>query len=408
MTATMRALRLDVLHPRAVLALAAGRFRSDLYHGGTGSPLRLVHSAAPERPAGWVRVRPTLSGICGSDLKLLKLLNGFSPSITALAGMPRRTIPGHEIVGTVTQADDDAGVTLGDRVAIDPLLGCRDKGLEPCPECRAGRPQVCHAAGRSGMFTPGHGSGYNAAYGGGWAEQVVAPAERVHPVPADLEDAVAVLTEPMAVAVQAVGRQLPSPDARVLVIGPGTIGICLVHALRALAPEVHVTVAALDDSRDRSLREAGAHAVIHGTRRDLVTDAGQALGVPATGSRLSGLVLEAGFDVVYDCIGSEQTLDDAMRMTRPRGTTVLVGTAGRQSVDWTFVWLRDLTIRGTFSYGHIDALEGRHAFDVALDILLARRPSLVTHVFPLEERVRALEVAEAGPAADAVKVAFAP
>ncbi|MBW3561258.1 MAG: zinc-binding dehydrogenase [Actinobacteria bacterium] len=408
MTATMRALRLDVLHPRAVLALAAGRFRSELYHGGAGSPLRSVDAPAPDRPAGWVRVRPTLSGICGSDLKLLKLLNGFSPSITALVGMPRRTIPGHEIVGTVTEADDDAGVAVGGRVAVDPLLGCRDKGLEPCPECRAGRPQVCHATGRSGMLTPGHGSGYNAAYGGGWAEQVVAPAARVHPVPDDLEDTEAVLTEPMAVAVQAVGRDLPPPGARVLVIGPGTIGICLVHALRSLSPEVHITVAALDDSRDAALRAAGAHAVIHGTRRDLVTGAGHALGVRVAGSRLSGPVLEAGFDVVYDCIGSDQTLDDATRMTRPRGTTVLVGTAGRRSVDWTFVWLRDLTIRGTFSYGHVDALDGRHAFDAALDILRARRPSLVTHVFRLEERVTALEVAEAGPAADAVKVAFVP
>lgn len=97
--------------------------------------------------------------------------------------MPRRTIPGHEIVGTVTEADDGAGVAVGDRVAVDPLLGCRDKGLEPCSECRAGRPQVCHATGRSGMLTPGHGSGYNAVYGGGWAEQVVEPAARVHPVP---------------------------------------------------------------------------------------------------------------------------------------------------------------------------------------------------------------------------------
>lgn len=163
MTATMRALRLEVLHPRAVLALAAGRFRSELYHGGAGSPLRLVDAPAPDRPAGWVRVRPTLSGICGSDLKLLKPLNGFSPTITALAGMPRRTIPGH-------------------------------------------------------------GSGYNAVYGGGWAEQVVAPAARVHPVPDDLGDTEAVLTEPMAVAVQAVGRDLPPPGAQVLVIGPGTLG----------------------------------------------------------------------------------------------------------------------------------------------------------------------------------------
>lgn len=47
-------------------------------------------------------------------------------------------------------------------------------------------------------------------------------------------------------------------------------------------------------------------------------------------------------------------------------------------------------------------------FDVALDILCARRPSLVTHVFRPQERVAALEVAEAGPAADAVKVAFVP
>ena len=416
---TVRALRFRLSPHRAALALTAGRLKPQLRHGAPGSPLRLTEIPRPVRPPGWVRIAPSLSGICGSDRKMLDI-TGMELTLTALYGLPTDVVPGHEIVGTVIEADPAAHVSPGDRVVAEPLLDCRDKGYEPCPRCRAGAGHLCaHFADRGGPADAGGGPGFgfDTRFGGGWAEELVAPAGHVHPVPATLDDRTAVLAEPTAIGVHAVLTNLPDRDARVLVIGPGAIGLLLVAALRVLRPDVHVTVAGIGHAADDHARRIGAHALVHGTTRRLVTDAADTLGASLRGTRLSGPVLEDGFDAVFDTVGSTQTIDDALRMTRPRGTVVMVATSGRRSVDWSLVWARELRIHGTVYYGldevpddaGIAGTGARHAMAVALDVLAEARPGhLLTHVFPLDEPVAALGTAAAGPAAEAVKVAFAP
>lgn len=397
-----------------------GRFRPELYHGGRGSALRLVESPAPERPPGWVRIRPTLAGICASDRKMLHLhpthVSGFGRTILAVMGLPRAVVLGHEIVGVVTEADADAPVSEGDRVVAEPILSCADKGFAPCDRCRAGDDHVCERRPAAGHLSPGNGFGHEARYGGGWSEELVAPAHRVFEVPDGLDDRSAVLAEPTAVSVHGVLRNLPSPGDRVLVIGPGAIGLAAVRALRALAPECHVTVAGIAAASDRHALDAGAHALVHGTRRTLVEAAASATGTSIHGNRLSGPVLASGFDVVFDAVGSPQTVDDAMRTTRPGGRIVMLATASEQPFDWTLVWVRELTVRGTAYYATEAVPDGaaspggrRRAMAVALDLLADQPPGhLVTHTFALEDVVAALDTAAAGPAVGAVKVAFDP
>lgn len=411
----VRALELDVLSPRAALALVAGRLRPELRRGGTASPLRLVRREPAERPPGWVRVHPTLSGICASDHKFLSL-TGWGTTLMAYSGVPRRIVPGHEIVGVVVEADADAHVQPGDRVVCEPTVTCEDRGFRPCSSCVAGDDHLCIRLPEGGPHAPGQGFGHNARYGGGWSEDLVAPARRTFRVPEGLPDRCAVLAEPMAVAVHAVARNLPDPGARVLVIGPGSIGLCLVLALRHLAPDVHVTVAGLGHFADALARRAGAHILIHGTRQRLVEAAGQVLDTPVQGGRLSGPVLASGFDVIYDVVGSEQTLDDAFRMTRPGGRVVLVATSIEQEVDWSLVWWRELSVAGTVYYADEAVTQRatlpmgrRRAMRIALEILeLARPEHLVTHTFGLERSVEALTTAASGPGAGALKVTFDP
>jgi threonine dehydrogenase-like Zn-dependent dehydrogenase len=88
---------------------------------------------------------------------------------------------------------------------------------------------------------------------------------------------------------------------------------------------------------------------------------------------------------------------------------MMVGTAGRQSIDWSLVWWRELTIQGAVVYGEEPGLDGRRTFDVVAEWL--RDPAyavddLVTHTYVLEDYADALATASAGPAAGAVKVAF--
>jgi threonine dehydrogenase-like Zn-dependent dehydrogenase len=412
----MRALRFSLAPHRVALALTAGKLRDEVLHGGRGSPLRLAEVPRPERPAGWIRIAPTLAGICASDRKYLAV-DALGTSLTALYGFPRGgVILGHEVIGTVIEAYPDSGLEPGTRVVAEPVLGCAHKGFGACRRCASGDDHRCMHFAERGTLATGPGFGFNARFGGGWAEELVAPADRVHRVPDGLDDRSAVLAEPTAIAVHAVLREPPPAGARVLVIGPGPIGLSTVHALRQLVPDVHLTVAGLGAFADPLALRAGADELVHGTRRDLVEEAGAVLGSPLRGNLVSGPLLEDGFDVVYDAVGSEQTLDDALRMTRPGGQVVLLGTAGRQEVDWSFVWHRELTVRGTAYYGVETVPETatvpagrRRAFEVALDVLVRTRPGhLVTHVFPLHEPVEALATAAAGPAAEAVRVAFAP
>src|SRR4028119_2257242 len=95
------------------------------------SPLQLEDAPEPKLPTPeWVRVKPLLSGICGSDLGTLSADN--SPYFSPITSPP--FVMGHEVVGVV--ADDNAGFRAGERVVLEPALGCAARGIDPpCPYC---------------------------------------------------------------------------------------------------------------------------------------------------------------------------------------------------------------------------------------------------------------------------------
>jgi threonine dehydrogenase-like Zn-dependent dehydrogenase len=411
----VRALHLSAAPHRLAVTATAGRLRAQQRHGGPGAALQLREVPRPARPPGWVRIRPILAGICGSDRKTVRLELGRA--LTAFYGLPREgVVPGHEVVGTVLEADPDSGLAEGDRVVPEPLLSCVDKGLPRCARCGAGEDHRCAHQADAGPHGGGLGFGFHARYGGGWAEELVAPADRVHPVPDHLDDRTAVLVEPTAVAVHAVLRDPPRAGDRALVIGPGTVGLALVHALTTLAPGAEVTVVGLDPATHDLARRAGAAEVVADQGRPLLAALAARLGSPLRGGVLSGPILEDGVDVVYDTVGTRQTIDDGLRALRPGGRLVLVASSAVQKVDWTLVWHRELAVQGSGYYAVEDvpatarvAAGRRRALAVALEVLTEHRPGhLVTHVYRLDEPRAALATAEAGPARDAVKVAFVP
>jgi threonine dehydrogenase-like Zn-dependent dehydrogenase len=413
--------RIDALHlalspHRLALAATAGRFRSEMRHGGPGSPLRLRPIPRPARPAGWVRLEPTLAGICASDRKVLQV-TALGRPLLAFYGVDRQGIVlGHEVVGRVVECDPDSGFAPGDRVVPEPTLSCHHKGFPRCGRCEAGDDHRCSRMAEAGSAAPGLGFGFHARFGGGWGRELVVPADRLHHVPDGLDDRSALLGEPVGIAVHAVLRDRPSPGERALVIGPGSIGLSVTTALATLTPEVEVTVAGLGCFADELASKAGATHLVHGSRRVLLEDAAATLGSEVRGNRLTGLILEDGYDVVFDCVGTSQTIDDGLRALRPGGRLVLLGSSAEQRMDWSLVWHRELTVRGSGYYGSEDVPAGagvpagrRRALAIALEVLAATRPGhLVTHVFRLDEPVEALATASAGPAAGAVKVAFAP
>jgi threonine dehydrogenase-like Zn-dependent dehydrogenase len=118
-----------------------------------------------------------------------------------------------------------------------------------------------------------------------------------------------------------------------------------------------------------------------------------------------------GFDRSFVCIGGARGMDDAMRVTRAGGTIVLLGNSSTMNgLDWTPLWLKELTVRGSLCYGaHSHASPERTAFDEAAALIASGRAPirpLLTHTFPLEEYHRAIEVARDKGGEESVKVAF--
>ncbi len=97
----------------------------------------------------WVRVRTLIGGICGSDLGLLR--GKVFPSLAPFVSPP--FVPGHEILGEIVEVGRKArGLKVGQRVSIDPTLGCRERGTQrACRQCRKGQFSVCEHLGEEGL-----------------------------------------------------------------------------------------------------------------------------------------------------------------------------------------------------------------------------------------------------------------
>jgi threonine dehydrogenase-like Zn-dependent dehydrogenase len=410
----MRALVADTGIPRALYTVAASRLRHDAAWTSRAGVLSMREVPTPSLPGdGWALIRPTLAGICGSDLKLLHV-TGFSPVLTAY-NTNRRVIPGHEVTGVVVRTQGTTTVREGDRVLVEPILRCAHKGFADCARCRAGEYHLCeNLRGEGSLHCSGQGIGFGERVGGGWGEGLVAHQDMLWSA-GGISEARAVVAEPAAVALHAALRWQRRGDTAV-VIGPGTLGLLVTMALRRLHPDLDVTAvgppsAAPDGPPPfgaEQSRRAGAARMWSGSPAHVLQCTADHVGAHLLRPRLGRLpVLDGGVDLVIDCVGSESTLDLAMRMLRPRGTLVMLGTAGRQKVDWSLVWWRELSVLGTVVYA--TEADGRRTFAIVREWLgddTYPADIILTHRYPLDAYAQALDTATAGPRAQAIRVAL--
>ena len=190
--------------------------------------------------------RPILSGICGSDAKLV--LGDFNTGdidnpMAAFSSLPH--VPGHEVVAEVVALGPDArGLDVGQRVVLNPWLTCAPRGITPlCPPCQAGDLSLCWSFTK-GDLGPGVHVGVITGAPGAWAEQLAAHDSMLIPVPDGISNEAAVLADPFSVSFHAIVRHPPPPSGRVLVYGAGALGLTSVAILKALYPGVEVGVVA--------------------------------------------------------------------------------------------------------------------------------------------------------------------
>jgi threonine dehydrogenase-like Zn-dependent dehydrogenase len=382
----VRALEYKFSLPNYLAVRAADRAPLPILERGSIPGLRETAPDPKPLPGPeWVRIAPTLAGICGSDLGMI--LNRGSAALTPFISFP--LTPGHEVVGRVTEVGARVtNASQGQRVVLMPLIGCEIRGVEPCDPCARGEPGVCTRT-TDGSLSEGMLIGFCRDLPGGWSQEMIAHQSQVYPVPDAIPDRAAVLIEPFSVAVHAVLRDPPPDDAKVLIIGSGTIGLLVLAALRLLGNRCDVTVLARHPKQVELAERFGATRVL---RRKSAGDAA----LEVTGARKFKLIKGGhsylgGFDWVFDCVGSKTSVDESLRVAGPQGHVVMVGCAAEiPRLDLTYLWSQELTVTGSYVYGREKSMPGEpHTFEIAID-LLAKNPDfgldeMVTHTIPLSD-----------------------
>jgi len=265
---------------------------------------RVEEVEAPVAGAGQVVVDVRRAGICGTDVELFTgQLAYFAQGKT---GFPLR--PGHEWCGVVSAVG--AGVDpgwLGVRVTGDTMLGCGH-----CPRCQAGNGHVCADRHEVGIM----------GWAGALAEQVLVRASSLYRLPDSIDDRAGALVEPGGNAWRAASAALAGPGKRILVCGPGTIGLLTTAFARAAGAEVDILAA--DRDREELAVSFGAAAL-----------------------RTAGELPPATYDAVIDCTDDHQMPAAALRLAEPAGRVVYIGISGVPSlIDSRDIVLGDLTVVG--------------------------------------------------------------
>jgi len=311
--------------------------------------IRVDDLLVPDPGEGEVRLRMTHGGICGSDLHYY--LEGRVGNFV----LREPLVLGHEVVGVV-DLDPSGALAAGTSVAIHPATPCWT-----CPECEAGRPNIC----RNALYLGSAASDPQTP--GGFVEQLVVRADQLRRLPEGLDLSRAVLAEPLAVALHALNRAGDLTGKSLLVSGAGPIG-ALVVAGAAARGVMDITATDLEDGPLAVARKVGA-------TRTIRVDQEQ--------------VPDACFDVAIEASGAPAGLSTAIAAVRRGGTVVQLGSlpGGSLSVVLAALVGREIELRGAFRF--------TDEIDEALELLARddRFEQVVTHRFDMDDVVSAMDVA---------------
>ncbi|MBV9095098.1 MAG: zinc-binding dehydrogenase, partial [Streptosporangiaceae bacterium] len=366
------------------------------------APVRVEDIAEPPLPAAdWVRVETTVSGLCGSDIKQI-LLNGARDNpLTALVSFPH--VLGHEAVGHRTDT--------GERIVLNPWLSCGPRGVDPaCPACQMGRYSWCRSF-RSGQLPAGIHIGNCAAAAGAHAERFAAHVSQLFAIPAGVSDEAAVLADPVSVSLRTVLLAPPPAGKPVLVYGSGTLAYAAIALLRHLYPAAEVWAATRTGARAALADRLGAHAVLSSAPDELVAQVARRVGASPLHPWSRHDWLQEGPAVVYDTIGSTETVETSLRLLATGGTLVISGVEPPERFEWTLLYFKELHVIGSNGFG-IEEVDGvaKHAMEHYFDFVASGfdLTPVITHRFPLARWDQAVLAAKNSRRTGAVKVLLEP
>lgn len=330
--------------------------KSILYTGA--NVVEFTESKKPEKREGWTLLKVSHAGICGSDLNIF-----FGTHPRAKAPL----IMGHEFSAYVE--DEDGPFEKGTLVTVNPLLSCGE-----CEPCKTGQSHVCNTLKLLGIDCDG-----------GFAEYVLAPNDKIIPLPEGVSAKVGAIIEPVAVAVHATRQGGYKPGDNALVFGAGTIGLVVAMTIRAFGGS-DITVIETNDYRRNLAKELGFK-----TLNPITDDVAKIVKESTNGN---------GADIVFDCAGHPTVASQLFEVTKVRGKVVIVA-AYKKPAELPLIqgMFKELSVQFVRVYTHKD-------FAIAADIVAtdSNYEKIITHELKPEEAKKGFELLTTG--ADAVKVMY--
>jgi len=304
---------------------------------------------------GDVLLRVGAVGVCGSDVHYYTTGRIGSQVVE----YPYRV--GHEFAGIVEATGAGvARVRPGDRVAVDPAMSCGQ-----CDQCMGGRRHTCRNLRFLGC--PGQAEGC-------LSEFIVMPEECCYPLGAGMTLDQGAVVEPFSIGLYAVKMAGGPREARLGVLGCGPIGMSVL--LSALA---HGAAAAYVTDRIEA-------------RLELALKSGAAwIGNPDSMDVVAAIVEREPLllDVVFECCGRQEALNQAVELLKPGGKLMLIGIPPVESVSFDIDKIRrkEISIRNVRRQNEcmLEAVDLIESGRVNVD-------AMVTHRFPLERSGEAFEL----------------
>lgn len=255
-------------------------------------------------------------GVCGSDVHVFHGLHPYT-------SYP--VVQGHEFSATLAAVGEGVeGFSLGMKVTSMPQIVCGK-----CAPCLRGDYHICDYLKVQGFQAPGCAQEY-------W----VTDAETIIPLPDSFSFEQGALVEPVSVAVHSTSRAGDISGRRVAVLGAGPIGNLVGQVAQANGSQVLITD--LSNYRLEIARQCGLEGTSNAAEESLADAAGRIFG-------------QDGFDVVFECVGVEDTMTAAIENIQKGGTIVVVGVFGEKPrMDMGLVQDRELNLHGTLMYQRPD------------------------------------------------------
>ncbi len=294
-------------------------------------------------------------GVCGSDVHYYE---------TGRIGSQVVQFPyivGHECAATVAQVGPDVkNLQVGQEVVVEPAISCHN-----CEQCNAGRENTCFHLQFLG--TPGQGNGCLSEY-------IVMPEECCLPTEGRISLEQGALCEPLAIGVYAVKQSHPAQGADVAMLGAGPIGLCCLVSAKASGVGACYMTEKLDE-RIEVARSGGATWVGNPLKQDVVA-----------------AILEQkplGMDIVYECAGQQETIDQAVDLLKPGGKLMLIGIPREDRISLSIDKIRRkevtiVNVRRQNNCTH-EAIDWVASGAVDVDFM-------VTHRFPFEQAAEAFDL----------------